>query len=80
MHFRGKSMRLEAIYPNGSSEILASVPGYDFYWQITDRYRDPPLIPAGTTLRVTSRVRQLFEQPPESRSRRDGSLGTQGDR
>lgn len=54
MHFRGKSMRLEAIYPNGSSEILASVPGYDFYWQITYRYRDPPLIPAGTTLRVTS--------------------------
>lgn len=54
MHYRGKSMRLEALYPNGSTEVLASVPSYDFYWQITYSYRNPPLLPAGTTLRVTS--------------------------
>lgn len=54
MHFRGKAMLLEAISPDGSVATLCNVPKYNPYWQITYSYRQPPLLPAGTRLRVTS--------------------------
>ena len=34
MHLRGKSFEYKATYPDGSSEILLSVPAFDFGWQI----------------------------------------------
>ncbi|MBI3736125.1 hypothetical protein HY256_06395, partial [Candidatus Sumerlaeota bacterium] len=54
MHFRGKAMMLEAIYPDGRTETLCAVPHYNPNWQITYRYRLPPLMPSGTRLRVTA--------------------------
>ena len=33
MHFRGKSFRFTAEYPDGRKEILLDVPRYDFNWQ-----------------------------------------------
>ena len=63
MHFRGKSMRLDAIYPDGSTEVLASVPRYNFYWQIAYTYVNPPLIPSGTVLRVTSVLDNSKDNP-----------------
>jgi hypothetical protein len=33
MHLRGKRMKFEAFYPNGTSETLLSVPDYNFLWQ-----------------------------------------------
>ena len=54
MHYRGKSMYLEAIRLNGRPEILCSVPAYDFYWQITYPFAEPPVYPAGTLLHVVS--------------------------
>src|SRR6185312_4608080 len=33
MHLRGKYASFEALYPNGTSEILLSLPDYDFLWQ-----------------------------------------------
>ena len=54
MHYRGKSMYLEAIGLNGRPEMLCSVPAYDFYWQITYPFEEPPVYPAGTLLHVVS--------------------------
>ena len=54
MHFRGKSFRFEAIYPNGSREILLDVPRFDFNWQNTYRLSQPKLLPEGTILRCTA--------------------------
>jgi mono/diheme cytochrome c family protein len=34
MHLRGKDYLYRAIYPDGRSEILLSVPRYDFGWQV----------------------------------------------
>ena len=34
MHLRGKDIFYRAIYPDGRSEILLSVPRYDFNWQV----------------------------------------------
>jgi hypothetical protein len=50
MHFRGKYMSYTAVYPDGSSEILLSVPKYDFNWQFSYELKEPLFLPAGTRL------------------------------
>ena len=50
MHFRGRAMSLEAILPNGVTQILTSVNRYNFNWQISYIYKNPPVFPAGTML------------------------------
>jgi hypothetical protein len=54
MHWRGKAMQLEAIYPDGKVELISSVPHFDSNWQITYAYKNPPVFPAGTMLHQTS--------------------------
>jgi hypothetical protein len=54
MHWRGKAMQLEAIYPDGRVELISSVPHFDSNWQITYAYKYPPAFPAGTVLHQTS--------------------------
>jgi mono/diheme cytochrome c family protein len=54
MHLRGKSMRIEAFYPNGKSEILLNVPQYDFSWQTVYYLKKPVALPKGTKLVVTA--------------------------
>jgi hypothetical protein len=54
MHYRGKAMSLEAILPDGSSRLLTSVSDYDFNWQVSYIYKDPPALPAGTVLHTIS--------------------------
>ncbi|MBX7255790.1 MAG: redoxin family protein [Candidatus Hydrogenedentes bacterium] len=53
MHYRGKDFQYQAIYPDGSSEILLSVPKYDFNWQTLYRFKEPKLLPAGTRIVCT---------------------------
>ena len=50
MHYRGKHMKYIAEYPDGTSEILLSVPKYDFNWQFNYQLEEPVFIPAGTRL------------------------------
>ena len=50
MHYRGKAMEVTAFYPDGRSEVLVSVPGYDFNWQTTYALKEPKLLPVGTRL------------------------------
>lgn len=54
MHLRGKSMRYEVIYPNGSTEILIDVPQYDFNWQVYYILAEPKMMPQGTEMHVTA--------------------------
>ena len=57
LHARGKSFKYEAIYPNGhvpASEVLLSVPYYEFNWQTAYRLAQPKDLPAGTVIRVTA--------------------------
>ena len=49
-HYRGKKMVVMAYYPNGKTEVLLSVPNYDFNWQTSYDLKEPKFIPAGTTL------------------------------
>jgi peroxiredoxin len=54
MHLRGKSFRYEAVFPDGTSEILVDVPKYDFNWQLTYELAEPKLLPAGSKLLCTA--------------------------
>jgi len=53
MHFRGKYMRFEAHYPDGSTEMLANVANYNYNWQMEYQLAEPKLVPAGTRIVVT---------------------------
>jgi hypothetical protein len=53
MHGRGRSFELRATYPSGSSEMLLSVPRYDFNWQTIYYLEKPRLLPKGTRLDLT---------------------------
>jgi hypothetical protein len=50
MHLRGKSFEYRAFYPNGESEVLLSVPHYDFNWQLSYYLAEPKVLPKGTVI------------------------------
>ena len=54
MHFRGKSMSTEAIYPDGHHELIFQVPRYDFRWQETYFLKNQFVLPKGTKLVTTA--------------------------
>jgi len=53
-HLRGKSWEYRLIYPDGRSEIVLSVPKYDFNWQTYYVYSTPLAIPKGSRLESTA--------------------------
>jgi len=63
MHFRGKSMMTEALYPDGRREMLFNVPHYDFRWQRTYSLRRPKLLPKGTKLIITAQFDNSANNP-----------------
>ena len=56
MHMRGKSMSMEAVYPDGRKEVLSAVNRFQWNWHINYVYADraAPLLPKGTVLVFTS--------------------------
>ncbi len=62
MHFRGKSMITEAIYPDGHHETLFNVPKYDFRWQETYFLKNQFVLPKGTKLVTTA----YFDNSPNN--------------
>jgi hypothetical protein len=56
MHMRGKVMQIEAVGPDGRTEILSRVDNFQWNWHVNYIYADDaaPLLPAGTTLIVTA--------------------------
>jgi hypothetical protein len=56
MHMRGKSLSLEAIYPDGRKEVLSAVNNFQWNWHVNYIYADnaAPLLPKGTVLAFTA--------------------------
>jgi hypothetical protein len=54
MHLRGKDMTVRVTYPSGRSEILLSVPHYNFSWQIIYYLKEPIQLPTGARIEVTA--------------------------
>lgn len=69
MHLRGKDMKYTAHYPDGTQELLLSVPQYDFNWQNTYEFAEAKRIPAGTRIRVAGH----FDNSPQNPANPDPS-------
>lgn len=54
MHVRGKSFEYKAIYPTGESEVLLSVPKYDFNWQLSYYLAQNKKLPKGTVIECSA--------------------------
>lgn len=75
MHLRGDTFEFRAEYPDGRSEILLLVTGYDFNWQTTYRFAEPRPLPAGTRLRCTATYDNSGANPLNPDPTRDVSWG-----
>jgi len=55
-HLRGKSMQVEAILPDGGSQIISYVGNFNFNWMTNYIYADDaaPVFPKGTIIHVTA--------------------------
>ena len=67
MHYRGKSFRFEAEYPDGRREVLLDVPHYDFNWQLRYDLAEPKFMPKGSRLICTAHFDNSAANPLESR-------------
>ena len=56
MHLRGKAMTMEAILPNGQTQVLSHVADFNFNWHNSYVYKETaaPLLPKGTILKITA--------------------------
>jgi peroxiredoxin/mono/diheme cytochrome c family protein len=63
MHLRGKDFLYEAIYPDGKSEVLLSVPRYNFNWQSVYRLEKPIRMPKGSKLHCIAHFDNSSKNP-----------------
>ena len=63
MHVRGKDIVYRAIYPDGRSEILLSVPRYNFNWQVYYYPLKPIAAPKGTRLEAVAHYDNSTRNP-----------------
>lgn len=62
MHMRGSRMRFEVRYPNGTTEIVMSIPKYHFGWQMGYYLETPKVIPGGSTISIIG----AFDNSPQN--------------
>jgi hypothetical protein len=55
MHLLGRSMKVDALLPDGSVACLVNITDYDFNWQGAYVFREPVLLPAGSRIRIEAR-------------------------
>jgi mono/diheme cytochrome c family protein len=67
MHVRGQAFRYELISADGTSETLLDIPRYDFNWQLQYDLKEPRLLPAGSTMKVTA----LYDNSVENKANPD---------
>jgi peroxiredoxin len=77
MHLRGKDFDYRVTYPNGKSEIILSVPHYDFAWQASYRLAKPLALPAGTKIECTAHFDNSKDNPNNPDPKKDVRWGDQ---
>ncbi|MCS6850503.1 MAG: redoxin domain-containing protein [Gemmataceae bacterium] len=63
MHLRGKDFLYEAVFPDGTREILLSVPRFQFNWQAAYRLAEPRRIPKDTRIRCVAHYDNSANNP-----------------
>ncbi|MFN0075522.1 MAG: redoxin domain-containing protein [Prosthecobacter sp.] len=69
MHIRGKAFKYEVTYADGKTETLLDIPRYDFNWQLRYDYKQPKLIPRGSTLTITA----VYDNSAENKANSDST-------
>ncbi len=67
LHIRGKAFKYEVTYADGKTETLLDIPRYDFNWQLRYDYKQPKLIPRGSTLTITA----VYDNSAENKANPD---------
>lgn len=77
MHVRGRDFEYRAVYPDGTREILLSVPQYDFNWQSAYRLKSPKRLPAGTRIECTAHYDNSKGNPANPDPKKNVTWGDQ---
>jgi mono/diheme cytochrome c family protein len=77
MHLRGKDITYRAIYPDGRSEILLSVPRYNFDWQVYYYPIKPLAVTKGTRIEATAHYDNSTKNPRNPDPTREVRFGEQ---
>jgi hypothetical protein len=62
-HLRGKSWEYRLVYPDGRTEVVLSVPKYDFNWQTYYEYTTPLAVPKGSRLEAIAHFDNSVNNP-----------------
>ena len=76
-HLRGKSWEYRLIYPDGRSQVILSVPKYDFNWQTYYLYAQPLAVPKGSRLETTAHYDNSVNNPSNPNPKIDVRWGAQ---
>ena len=63
MHYRGKSIKISAILPNGDKKTIISVPDFSFNWQWLYKLKEPVSVPKGSKVIVEGVYDNTFQNP-----------------
>lgn len=63
MHLRGKDFLYQAVYPTGETQVLLSVPHYNFNWQLAYVEQHEILLPKGTRIECTAHYDNSANNP-----------------
>jgi hypothetical protein len=77
MHVRGKTFEYRAVYPTGESQVLLSVPKYDFNWQLTYYLQNPVTLPKGTRIECVATYDNSANNPSNPDPSKDVYWGEQ---
>jgi hypothetical protein len=77
MHVRGKDIVYRAIYPDGRSEVLLSVPKYNFNWQVYYYPLKPLAAPKGTRIEAVAHYDNSVKNPRNPDPGREVRFGEQ---
>ena len=69
-HLRGRSWEYSAIYPDGRTEVILSVPKYDFNWQTEYVFAQPLKLPKGTRIHAVAH----YDNSPANKSNPDPTI------
>lgn len=69
MHLRGKDFLFKATYPTGESQVLLSVPHYDFNWQLIYNPKQDIVMPKGSKIECVAH----FDNSPNNPANPDAT-------
>jgi hypothetical protein len=77
MHGRGKDFEYRVVYPTGESQILLSVPHYNWHWQNWYTFDEPIVLPKGTRIECRAHFDNSANNPDNADPKKEVLWGEQ---